>query len=118
MSGVHCCAQAFSSWGERGLLFIVVPASHCSGFSCCGAQTLGVRASVVVACWLGSCGLRAPERRLCSCGARELLCGMWDLPRPGFEPVSPALVGGFLTTVPPGKPLQILLKGGQSGREI
>ena len=30
---------------------------------------------------------------------------MWDLPRPGLEPVSPALAGGFLTTVPPGKPL-------------
>ena len=25
---------------------------------------------------------------------------MWDLPRPGIEPVSPALAGGFLTTVP------------------
>ena len=31
-------------------------------------------------------------------------CGMWDLPRPGIEPVSPALAGGFLTTAPPGKP--------------
>ena len=30
---------------------------------------------------------------------------MWDLPGPGFEPVSPALAGGFLTTVPPGKPI-------------
>ena len=28
---------------------------------------------------------------------------MWDLPRPGVEPVSPALTGGFLTTAPPGK---------------
>ena len=28
---------------------------------------------------------------------------MWDLPGPGLEPVSPALAGGFLTTVPPGK---------------
>ena len=28
---------------------------------------------------------------------------MWDLPRPGLEPVFPALAGGFLTTVPPGK---------------
>ena len=25
---------------------------------------------------------------------------MWDLPRPGIEPVSPALAGGFLTTAP------------------
>ena len=29
---------------------------------------------------------------------------MWDLPRPGLESMSPALAGGFLTTVPPGKP--------------
>ena len=28
---------------------------------------------------------------------------MWDLPRPGLEPISPALAGGFLTTAPPGK---------------
>ena len=28
---------------------------------------------------------------------------MWDLPGPGLEPVSPALAGGLLTTVPPGK---------------
>ena len=27
-------------------------ASHCGGFSCCGAQALGARASVVVACGL------------------------------------------------------------------
>ena len=30
---------------------------------------------------------------------------MWDLPRPGFEPVSPALAGRFSTTAPPGKPV-------------
>ena len=29
---------------------------------------------------------------------------MRDLPRPGVEPVSPALAGGFFTTEPPGKP--------------
>ena len=55
-----------------------------SGFSCCGAGAL--------------------ERRLSSCGTRaQLPCGMWDLPGPGMGPVSPALVGGFLTTGPPGK---------------
>ena len=32
-----CCAQAFSSCSERGLLFLVVWASQCSGFSCCKA---------------------------------------------------------------------------------
>ena len=30
---------------------------------------------------------------------------MWDLPWPGLKPVSPALAGGFLTTVPPGNSL-------------
>ena len=29
---------------------------------------------------------------------------MWDPPRPGLEPVSPALAGRCLTTAPPGKP--------------
>ena len=35
----------------------------------------------------------------------QLLRGMWDPPRPGFEPVSPALAGRVSTTAPPGKPL-------------
>ena len=34
---------------------------------------------------------------------------MWDLPRPGHEPVSLALAGGFLTTAPPGKPHSTVL---------
>ena len=52
-----------------------------------------------------SCGSRALERRLSSCGSQaQLLRGMWDLPGPGLEPVSPAVAGGFLTTEPPGKP--------------
>ena len=33
---------------------------------------------------------------------------MWDPPRPGLEPVLPALAGRFLTTVPPGKPWILL----------
>ena len=79
-------------------------ASHCGGFSCCGAWALGARASVVVARGLSSCGSRALERRLSSCGARaSSLRGMWDLP--GLEPMSPALAGRFLTTAPPGKPI-------------
>ena len=83
----------------------VARASHCGGFSCCGARALGTWASVVVARGLSSCGSWALQRRLSSCGARaQLLRGMWDLPRAGLEPVSPALAGGFLTTAPPGKP--------------
>ena len=48
--GLHCCAQAFSSCGERGAtLRCSAWASHCGDFSCCGAWALGVRASVVAA---------------------------------------------------------------------
>ena len=80
--------------------------SHCGSFSCCGAWALGTRASVVVARRLSSCGSQALECRLSSCGAQaQLLRGMRGLPGPGIEPVSPALAGGFLTTVPPGKSL-------------
>ena len=70
---------------------------------------LGTWTSVVVARGLSSCGSRAIEHRLSSCGTRAwLLRGMWDLPRPGLEPVSPALAGGFLTTAPPGQSLGII----------
>ena len=63
-----------------------------------------MRTSVVVARGLSSCGSRALERRLSSCGTWVyLLCGTWDLPGPGLEIVSPALAGEFLTTAPPGK---------------
>ena len=58
---------------------------------------------------LSSCGSRALEHRLSSCGTRaQMLRGMWDLPGPGLEPASPALAGGFLTTAPPGKTLTLL----------
>ena len=58
-----------------------------------------------------SCGSWALECRLTSCGAlAQLLRSMWDLPEPGLEPVSPALAGGFLTTVPPGKPTNLVFK--------
>ena len=66
--------------------------SYCSDFSCCRAWSLGTQASVVVAHGLSSCGAWA-----------LLFCGMWDLPGPGIEPMSPALAGRFLTTAPPGK---------------
>ena len=36
------------------------PSSHCGGFSCCGAWTLGT--------WASCCGSQAPE--LNSCGAQ------------------------------------------------
>ena len=86
MLGLRFCARAFSSCGKRGPLFIAV------------RKTLTIAASLVTE-------HRLQTRRLSNCGSRaRLLRGMWDLPRPGLEPVSPALAGRFSTTVPPGKP--------------
>ena len=53
-------------------------ASHCNGFSCCGAQTQDWQARVVAARGLGSSHLQAQ------------LLYMWNLPRPGIKPTSPA----------------------------
>ena len=51
---------------------------------------------------------RLQTRRLSSCGSRsQPLRGMWDPPRPGLEPVSPAPAGRLSTTAPPGKPRHI-----------
>ena len=45
------------------------------------------------------------ECRFSSCSTQvKLSHGMWNLPRPGIKPTSPALVARFLTTGPPGKP--------------
>ena len=84
--GLHFCARAFSSCGKWGPLFIAV------------RGPLTIAASPVAE-------HRLQMRRLSSCGSRaQLPRGMWDLPRPGLEPVSPALAGTFSTTAPPGKP--------------
>ena len=50
---------------------LIAEASHCSGFSCSGTQTpedSSLRASVVVARGLNSCGSQTLEHRLSSCG--------------------------------------------------
>ena len=84
--GLRFCARAFSSCGKRGPLFIAV------------------RGPLTIAASL-TAEHRLQTRRLSSCGSRaQLLRGMWDLPRPGPEPVSPAFAGRFSTTAPPGKP--------------
>ena len=92
----------------RATLHCGARVSHCGGFSCGGAQAVGARASVVVAHRLSSCGTWALEHRLSSSGAwPELLRGMWDLPGPGIEPVSPALAGRFLTILTLDHPLPL-----------
>ena len=87
--GLRFCARAFSSCSKWGPLFIAV------------RGPLTIVASLVAE-------HRLQTRRLSSCGSRAyLLCGVWDIPRPGLEPVSPALAGRFSTTAPPGKPRQV-----------
>ena len=51
-----------------------------------------------------SCGSWALERGPLVVGTwAPLLLSMWGLPRPGIEPVSPPLTGGFAISRPPGK---------------
>ena len=84
--GLRFCARALPSCGKWGPLLIAV------------------RGPVTIAASLVA-EHRLQMRRLSNCGSRaQPLCGMWDLPRPGLEPVSPALAGRFSTTAPPGKP--------------
>ena len=84
--GLRFCARAFSSCGKLGPLFIAV------------RGPLTIAASPVAE-------HRLQTRKLSNCGSQaQLLRGMWDLPRPGLEPMSPALTGRFSTTAPPGKP--------------
>ena len=90
--GLRFCARAFSSCGKRGPLLIAV------------RTPLTIAASLVAE-------HRLQTRRLSSCGSwAHLLRGMWDLPRPGLELVSPALAGRLSTTAPPGKPETCILK--------
>ena len=70
MQGLCCCVRAFSSCGERGLLFVAVCGLLLVVASRCRARALGAWASVVVARGLSSCGSRALGRRLSSCGAQ------------------------------------------------
>ena len=91
VSGLHLCARALSSRGKWGPLFIAA------------RGPLTITAPPVAE-------HRLQTRRLSSRGSwAQLLRGMWDLPRPGLEPVSPALAGRFSTTAPPGKPCCLFL---------
>ena len=89
--GLRFCARAFSSSGKWGPLFIAV------------------RGPLTIAVFLVA-EHRLQTRRLSNCGSRaQLLRGTWDPPRPGLEPVCPALAGRFSTTAPPGKPQTFFL---------
>ena len=80
-------------------------ASRYSGFSCCRTQALG-RLD------FSRCGLWALAHRLSSWSTRaQLLRSLWNPPRPGIKPLSPALAGGFFTTEPPRETLCCLFVG-------
>ena len=84
--GLRFCVRAYPSCGKCGPLFIVV------------------RGPLIIAA-SPAAEHRLQTRRLSSCGPRgQLLRSMWDPPRPGLEPVSPASAGRLSTTAPPGKP--------------
>ena len=53
----------------------------------CGAQAVGVQASIVAVLGLSCCSSWAPELALSSGAQALLLCSMWDLPRPGVKPL-------------------------------
>ena len=94
--GLHCCMWAFSSCCELGLLFVALRGFLIAVASPVAEHRHQVGASVVMAHGLSRCGSWPLEHRLSSCGARaQLFRGMWDLPGPGLEHVSPALAGGF-----------------------
>ena len=84
--GPRFCTRAFSSCGKRGPLFIAV----CGPLLCIWSTGSRCAGSVIVA--------HGP-----SCSTA---CGIF--PRPGLEPVSPALAGRFSTTAPRGKPKKFL----------
>ena len=118
--GLRFCARAFSSCSERGPLFFFLifylfifyfwlcwvfisvwglsPVAVSGGHSSSRCVGLSLSRPLIAE-------QRLQTLRLSSCGSRaQLLRGMWDLPRPGLEPVSPSLAGRFSTTAPPGKP--------------
>ena len=89
--------KLLSNCREWGLLQL------CTGFSLWWLlllQSTGSRAH----------GFQKLQHRLSSCGARaQLICSMWDLPRPGIKPVSLASADSFFTTEQPGKPCRCFL---------
>ena len=88
--GLRFRARALPSRGKRGPPFIAV------------RGPLTIAASPVAE-------HRLQTLTLSSCGPRaQPIRGMWDPPRPGLKPMSPALAGRLSTTAPPGKPYVFL----------
>ena len=89
--GLHCCARAFTSCSEQGLLFV---AAH--GLLLLRAQALGAWASVAAALRLSSpdsWALVAPQH----------VDSSWTSDRTSDRTSDAELADRFLTTGPPGK---------------
>ena len=113
----------FFIFGCAGSLLLRRLFSSCSEWGCSSLRCTGFLLQWLLL--LQSTGSRAPsfssrstwaqqlhwalEHRLSSCDQwAELLHCMWDLPGSGIELKFPALVGGFFTTEPPGKPQECI----------
>ena len=104
--GGFVAVAGFSLVAEnRATLYGSAGVSRCRGlFLVAERELYNVGALVAATPGLSGSGSWAPEHRPRSCGRRALLLrGVWDLPGPGIEPVSPALAGGFFTNEPRGK---------------
>ena len=99
----------FSCVGSLLLSLVVVSRGYssltCMGFSLqwfllLGNMGSGCRNAGAVVVALGL------EHGLTTCGAwASLIRGIWNLSRPGIQPMSPALAGRFLSIAPPQKSL-------------
>ena len=85
---VFVASRAFANCSKWGLLSSCgAQASHCST----GSRHMSFSSFIS---WIPDCSNR---------GTQAELCLSMQSSAPGIEPVSPALAGGFLSTVPPGK---------------
>ena len=103
-----CCCASFSLVVAFGSCFLVAVDRLLTAVACLAADHGHQGAwALVVGMWAQQLWLPGLEHRFNSCGTQaQLLFGMWNLPGPGTERMTPALAGRFFITEPPGKPLQ------------
>ena len=85
---------AFTGAVERHAVFVFFLAAASGGSSLVAGTGVSPR-------WPLS--LQSLGSRACVLWCLWLLPGVWNVPEPGLEPVSPALTVGFFSTGPPGK---------------
>ena len=117
-----CCGGLFSSSASRGYFLVVAHRPLIAVASLIADHgPWGMRASVVVACGISSCGLCITDwivvaHGLTCSAACAIFLGRvrssWIvcyLPGSGIKPMSLALAGWFFTIEPPGKPFPTVL---------